>query len=181
MAQKPFEANRMPSGVRFAFFLFFPDYKFYKSIGEVKEMSSDYRVLYVDDNKDARELAAVYFNYSDSGCVVTSAESADEALLLIEKEQFDAYVFDYCLPDMSGIELCRYIRQFDADTPILFFSGMARSADISEGIGAGADEYLVKPNDLEKLPLTVRRLLDEKSAGCGRESVNEKRVFSRLY
>jgi DNA-binding response OmpR family regulator len=144
-------------------------------------MSSDYRVLYVDDNRDARELAAAYFNYSDSGCVVTSAESADEALLLIEKEPFDAYVFDYRLPKTSGIELCRYIRQFDADTPILFFSAMARSADISEGIAAGADEYLVKPNDLEKLPLAVKRLLDEKSAVCGRETVVKNRIYSGIY
>lgn len=145
-------------------------------------MSSPCRVLYVDDNRDACELAAAVFNYSDSGCVVVAAESADEALLLIEKEPFDIYIFDYFLPEMSGVELCRYIRQFDSDTPILFFSAMARTADVTEAMAAGADKYLFKPNDLDKLPRTVKRFLDEQSPVCGDGHLNTgNKVFSGIY
>ena len=123
---------------------------------------SSCRILYVDDNSDDRDLAVVMFNYSDTDCQVISAESAEEALWLIEKEPFDAYIFDCWLPEMSGVELCRYIRQFDPDTPILFFSALARPNEVAEALEAGASDYLVKPNDLERLPETVKRYLSEK-------------------
>lgn len=119
-------------------------------------------ILYVDDNKDSCELAAVMFNCLDLDCVLIPAESAEEALLLIEVEPFDLYIFDYRLPGISGVELCRHIRQYDSDTPIIFFTASARAVEQTEAIAAGATEYLVKPNDLEKLTGTVRRLLNEK-------------------
>ncbi len=117
------------------------------------------RILYVDDNRDAYELAAAIFKYCGVNCNVISAESAREALALIEEESFDIYIFDYSMPEMSGIELCRYIRQFDADTPIVFFSGMARPSDRTAALAAGANDYLIKPNDLERLPETIKRFL----------------------
>ena len=124
-------------------------------------MTAPRRILYVDDNKDSCELAAVMLTYSDAECAVVAAETADEALRLIEKEPFDLYIFDYSMPDTSGIELCRYVRQFDRDTPILFYSGMAAPDDVTEGLAAGANEYLVKPNDLEKLSGTVKKFLSK--------------------
>lgn len=136
--------------------------------------SSPCRVLYVDDNSDARELAAVMFDYSDAGCEIAAAESAEEALSLIEQEPFDAYVFDYRLPEMSGVELCRYIRQFDPDTPILFFSALARPSDVAEARAAGANDYLVKPNDLEKLPVAVKQLLTKSESTQRGESATVK-------
>jgi CheY-like chemotaxis protein len=99
--------------------------------------------------------------YSGSSCTLTLAETADQALALIESQPFDLYIFDYCLPEISGIELCRYIRQFDSETPILFFSAMARPDDQGEAIAAGATEYLVKPNDLGRLTKTIERLLPD--------------------
>ncbi len=87
------------------------------------------------------------------------ADSAEKALKLAENEKFDIYLLEYCLPEMSGIELCRRIRKTDADTPILFFSGIARPADRDEAMAAGATEYLIKPNDLDKFAETVERLL----------------------
>lgn len=117
-------------------------------------------ILYVDDDKDSCELAAAMFEFSDSDYVVVSAESAEEALLLIEVEPFDLYIFDYRLPRISGVELCRHIRNYDADTPILFSTASARRVEQTEAFAAGATEYLVKPGDLDRLTGTVRRLLN---------------------
>ena len=69
-----------------------------------------------------------------------------QALSLIEKERFDLYLLDAWLPDLDGFELCRRMRAFDSQTPILFFSGAAREADRKRGIEAGADAYLIKPD-----------------------------------
>ncbi len=64
--------------------------------------------------------------------------------------------------DISAVAppLCRHIRQMDKTTPILFFSAMARPADQNVAIAAGASEYLVKPDDLDRLPGMVKSLLD---------------------
>ena len=141
-------------------------------------MSSPCRILYVDDDKDSCELARILLNYSNTGCTITTSDSAEEALLLIDKSLFDLYIFDYWMPEICGIELCRYVRQSDSDTPILFFSAMARPFDIAEGIKAGANEYLIKPNDLEKLPGTVKRLLAENSTVRSGISLLENRTNS---
>lgn len=129
------------------------------------------RILYVDDDKDSRNLAGALLNNSDSDCTVISSESAKEARLLIVKENFDLYIFDNLMPEISGIELCRCVRVFDSAAPVLFFSATAKPVDIAEAMEAGANEYLLKPNDLEKLPVTVRRLLDDAFLARGRRSV----------
>ncbi len=139
-------------------------------------MRSPSRILYVDDDKDSCELARIMLSYSGIDCTVISAESSEEALFLIEKESFDLYIFDYVMPEISGVELCRRVRQFDSNTPVLFFSGMARPIDIKEGIEAGANEYLIKPNDLEKLSVTVKRLLDKTSLDLSHQSIIKTRI-----
>lgn len=126
-------------------------------------MSSPGRILYIDDNKDSRELVRMLFDYSDLNYEITSVESAENAISLMESQVFDLYIIDYALPVMSGTELCRYIRGNDSKTPILFFSAMARPADCAEGIAAGANEYLVKPNDLDRLTKTVEGFLGDSS------------------
>jgi len=129
------------------------------------------RILYVDKDKDSCDLGGALLKYSDLHCTVISTESAREARLLIVKERFDLYIFDYCLPEISGIELCRCVRQFDSLTPVLFFSAAARPGDVADAIEAGANEYIIKPKDLEKLSITVRRLLNESSPAQGRQPV----------
>jgi DNA-binding response OmpR family regulator len=64
------------------------------------------------------------------------------------------------LPGISGLGLCEQIRAIDKGTPIVIFSGKAHQSDISAGILAGADVYIVKPNTREIVP-TVKRLLEE--------------------
>ncbi len=116
------------------------------------------RILCVDE-KDCCQMLDFMLNISKPVFEFVGADSAEKALKLAENEKFDIYLLEYCLPEMSGIELCRRIRKTDADTPILFFSGMARPADRDEAMAAGATEYLIKPNDLDKFVETVERLL----------------------
>ena len=143
-------------------------------------MSSASRILYVDDDKDSSELARVILSQSDANCQIISAESAREGLLLILKENFDLYIFDYRMPEISGIDLCRCVRQFDTNTPVLFYSAMARPVDIAKAIEAGANEYLIKPNDLDNLSITVKRLLDESSLTRSRQSIINIRVDTAI-
>lgn len=72
--------------------------------------------------------------------------TAVQAMSSIQTEHFDLYLLDSRLPDVDGFDLCRRIRDFDPDTPILFFSGAGCDADKARGIEAGANAYVIKPD-----------------------------------
>jgi DNA-binding response OmpR family regulator len=83
----------------------------------------------------------------------------DEGLRLVQQQDFDLYILDNRMPDKSGVELCRAIREFDPDTPVLFYSAAAHNRDIEEAIRAGAQDYLVKPVSFDELRQAVAQLI----------------------
>jgi len=120
------------------------------------------KILYVDDDRDTCEMMEILLGLDHSEYQVTSVCDARKAFDLIESGAFDLYVFDYAMPVFSGVELCRQVRLSDADTPVIFYSAMARTSDKNDGLLAGATEYLVKPNDLDRLIDTIPELLSRK-------------------
>ena len=113
------------------------------------------RILLVEDVDDARDLCAVTL----AEYTIICASDFDEGLRLAQQQDFDLYILDNWLPDRSGVELCRAIREFDPDTPVLFYSAAAHKRDIEEGIRAGAQDYLVKPVSLDELRQAVAQLM----------------------
>jgi DNA-binding response OmpR family regulator len=113
------------------------------------------RVLLVDDDEDARDLVTLTLIEHTLIC----ARDFDEGLRLAQQRGFDLYILDSWMPDKSGVELCRAIREFDPDTPILFYSAAAYARDIEEAIRAGAQDYLVKPIIPNELRQAVAQLL----------------------
>ena len=126
--------------------------------------SPDPRILYVDNNQDTCHLIGLMFHHAIPAYGFTAVTNASKALAVMRDQPVALLILEYILPEMSGVELCRFIRQTDSRMPILFFSGMAREIDRNEAIKAGATEYLIKPNDLERLTETVKQLLDESQA-----------------
>ena len=106
------------------------------------------RVLYVEDHEDSREMLGLILKMAL--IEAKSVGTAAEALASIKAEHFDLYLLDSTLPDLDGFELCRQVRDMDARTPILFFSGAAYEADKQKGLEAGANAYISKP-DIENL------------------------------
>jgi DNA-binding response OmpR family regulator len=102
------------------------------------------RVLCVDNDEDSRMMVITLLRNAliEAKAVGTAAQ----ALSSIQAERFDLYLLDSRLPDLDGFELCRRMRAFDPDTPILFFSGAAFEVDKKRGIEAGADAYVIKPD-----------------------------------
>ena len=111
------------------------------------------KILCIEDDEDACQL--VTFVFQQEGYEVESCSEKD-CLKLIHEEKFLAVILDNYFVDMSGINICKELRSFDSVTPVVFFSGEARQVEIDKAISAGADTYLVKPNDFEKLvPVTI--------------------------
>jgi two-component system, OmpR family, response regulator len=116
-------------------------------------------VLFVEDDADTRELMAIILK-SENYQVVLAA-NYDEALLLARVMRFDLFIMDNWMPGGSGIQLCKKLREFDATTPIIFYSGAAYECDKREAFASGAQAYLTKPTDTDVLIETVAQLIAE--------------------
>lgn len=117
------------------------------------------RILCIDDNSDSCELIRLILQHSNADYHITCVSTPIEGLSLAATRRFDLYLLDYRLTGISGVEVCRTLRQTYIDTPIMFFTAEAHGRERQEAMRAGADAYLVKPNDLKKLTETVKRLL----------------------
>jgi len=118
------------------------------------------RILFIDDHEDTSALIQTFLERTRRYVVIPALTGA-EGLKLATTEPLDLIMLDAWLPDVNGLDLCRQIRQSNAVTPILFYSGAAFSSDIEAGLNAGAQAYLVKPADLDDLELAIRQLVDQ--------------------
>ena len=116
------------------------------------------RVLYIEDHEDTREMVTLVLKQKNYDVVTGS--TIQSAVALANSEQFDLYLLDSWLPDGSGLELCRKIREFDDATPILFYSAAAYANDRDEAISSGAQEYLIKPSLPSELCNLVTSLIE---------------------
>lgn len=117
------------------------------------------RILCVEDDIDSCEM--ITFLLGQSGIKVVSAHTVSDALLLAEADSFDLYLLDSSFPDGTGIELCKKIRASDETTPIVFYSGMSDESTRESGLDAGAQAYLIKPQDLEKIEPVIKSLVEK--------------------
>jgi CheY-like chemotaxis protein len=115
------------------------------------------RILYVEEHPDSCELLALWLG--GIGYEVVPANTVYDGLRLARSGNFTAYILSNQFIDGTGIELCRQIRMFDPNTPIIFYSAMARDTDLSQAREAGAQAYLILPDDFERIDLTIKRLL----------------------
>ncbi|MEM6732144.1 MAG: response regulator [Myxococcota bacterium] len=126
------------------------------------------RVLVVDDEPDVCQLLS--YNLGEAGFEVESAHSATEALLTAARNKPAVMVLDVGLPDMSGYELCRQIRRDDSlgGVGVLMLTALGADEDRISGLEAGADDYVVKPFNVQEVVLRVnalvRRIAESKEA-----------------
>jgi len=114
------------------------------------------RILCVDDHADTNEVMRFMLNANGYDTVI--AASVSDALEHAAFGGFALYILDNWLGQSSGTYLCERIRAFDRHTPIMFYSAAGYKADIQEGMNAGAQAYVVKP-DFDRLEQTIDRLI----------------------
>ena len=113
------------------------------------------RILLVDDDQDTRRMLLALLGAQ--GYDLIPAESVEEGLRLAKTEPFDLFVLDYKFAEGSGRELCERIREFDPETPILFFSASHPNVQ-QEALSCGAQGFVLKP-DVEALRQEIRKNL----------------------
>jgi len=115
------------------------------------------KLMIVDDDVEMRTLLAEYFRRL--GFEVTERESAAMALQAVTSDRFDCFILDVAMPEMSGIELLKKLRERGIDTPTLFLTAHDLLDDKVAGFEAGADDYLAKPFSPRELEYRVEALL----------------------
>lgn len=101
-----------------------------------------YRILLVEDDHDLSTIT--HASLVHAGHQVDDAFTCAEAEALLAEHEYDIILLDVMLPDRSGDELCRSIRE-DCDCPIIFMSCLEDSDTIVEALRSGGDDYMVKP------------------------------------
>ena len=104
------------------------------------------RILYIDDEPSLLTLTQIYLK-EEADFDVDTAESAEDGLLMLHRETYDAVVSDYDMPDMNGIELLKCVRDENALIPFIIFTGKGREEVVIEALNNGADFYLQKGGD----------------------------------
>ena len=134
------------------------------------------RVLIIEDNPD---IAANLGDYlEDHGHTVDFAGDGITGLHLAVVNEFDSIVLDLALPGMDGLEVCRKLRQeAGKDTPVLMLTARDRLEDKLAGFDTGADDYLVKPFELQE----VEARLNVLASRGRRRSSRELRVGDLTY
>jgi two-component system response regulator MprA len=126
------------------------------------------RILVVDDDRAVRD--SLRRSLAFNGYQVDTAADGLEALEHVGRARPDALVLDVMMPRVGGLEACRRLRADGDDLPILVLTARDSVADRVAGLDAGADDYLVKPFDLEELLARLRALLRRSAVGRGTEA-----------
>ena len=116
------------------------------------------RILIVEDNPDLAENISDFFE--SQGHLLDFAMDGIGGLHLALTEDYDAIILDIMLPRMDGLTLCRKLREARSkQTPVLMLTARDTLLDKLEGFDAGADDYLVKPFELEELAARIHALV----------------------
>lgn len=141
-------------------------------------------ILAVDDDPEVLETLGRVLERE--AYEVSLAESAAEALAILERRVPDVMILDIIMPGMDGITLCSQLRRDPRFTalPILFLTAKGSTEDIVDGLDAGADDYVVKPFELAELRARVQALI-RRSRRDARESaviqLNDLQLDSDTY
>jgi phosphate regulon transcriptional regulator PhoB len=129
------------------------------------------KILVVEDEPDIRKL--VNYNLAQEHYKVIEAEDGEQALKAIQRDKPHLVVLDLMLPGLSGIELCKILRERPdtAKLPILMLTAKAGEADRVVGLEMGADDYLSKPFSPRELVARVRAILRRADGAASQDTL----------
>lgn len=114
-------------------------------------------LLIVEDDKSLRRLMEVFLK--KNGFQVFSAENGEKAIGIFDKCHIDLALCDIMMPKVNGYDLVKELRRFNYDLPIIMVTAKESLQDKKKGFLVGADDYMVKPIDLDELLLRINALL----------------------
>ncbi len=128
-------------------------------------------VLIVEDEPAQVEL--LHYNLEREGFRTVSATTGEQALLRIEEDRPDLVILDWMLPDISGLEVCRRLkeRRETRRLPVIMLTARGEEADRVRGLDSGADDYVVKPYSPSEIAARIRAVLRRARPGFEEEKL----------
>jgi two-component system phosphate regulon response regulator PhoB len=128
-------------------------------------------VLVVEDEDSLATL--LQYNLQKEGYEVSLAGDGEEALLMVDERLPDLIVLDWMLPKVSGIEVCRRLRQRNEtrNVPVVMLTARGEETDRVRGLDTGADDYVVKPFSMTELSARIRAVLRRIRPGLAEDRV----------
>jgi DNA-binding response OmpR family regulator len=120
------------------------------------------RILLVEDDEELSGFLVRVLR--EEGLDVVPADCARAALTLLKQQTFQLVVLDRMLPDFDGLTVCTKIRQQSRELPVLMLTARGEVEDRVSGLDSGADDYVVKPFEVEELLARIRALLRRAAA-----------------
>jgi DNA-binding response OmpR family regulator len=120
-------------------------------------MAGKSKILYVEDDDTLGFITSE--NLERKGYDVKLSKDGESALRMFRSEPFDICLLDVMLPKLDGFTLARLIRKENEEIPIIFISAKSLTEDKIEGLLLGADDYIVKPFNIEELTLKIEVFL----------------------
>ncbi len=141
-------------------------------------------ILVVDDDNGLRELIRI--NLEHEGYNVIQAANGLQCVTAVREQRPDMVILDVMMPEMDGLEACGKVREF-SQVPILMLTAKVQSEDVITGLDRGADDYLIKPFNMDELSARIRALLRRVppayrplSAGDGQITIDQQKREVRV-
>ncbi len=128
------------------------------------------KILIVDDEKNVAEL--IKYNLDIAGYETKVAYDGKSALNIVKTEKFDLIILDIMLPEIDGLSILRYIKSNEQikNTPTIMLTAKSTGSDIVLGLEIGADDYIVKPFNINELVARVKVQLRKNSSPNPKEN-----------
>lgn len=134
------------------------------------------KILLVEDDELFCETIEEFL--SDIGYEISVANDCQKAIELSFENRFDLYILDINLPDLTGLELLKSLRDAQDDTSAIFLTSYKDSDTLKDGFKVGADDFLRKPVDLDELNLRIKALLRRSGRGTEILNLNDNTSFN---
>ena len=130
-----------------------------------------FNILVVEDDKNLKKLMVTYLKKNNY--TTFEARNGIQALDIIDKQYIDLVISDIMMPEMDGYELLNELRIANYEIPIMLITAKSDISDKKQGFILGADDYMVKPIDMEEMVLRVSVLLKRA------KSANKRKIILR--
>ena len=135
------------------------------------------RILVVDDETSMRQLLEITLR--KEGRRVTMAESGQKAVEAFSKAAYDLVISDIKMPDMSGVEVLRVVKQSAPETPVIMITAYSSAETAVEALRLGAYDYIAKPFEIDELKVTIKNALEKQQ--LKEEVVSLKRTLREKH
>ncbi|MEE8111572.1 MAG: response regulator, partial [Acidobacteriota bacterium] len=118
------------------------------------------KLLIVDDEQGMRDLLSIMLR--KQGYEVDVAESGEEAISRVTREEYDLLVTDISMPGLDGLTVLRRVREIAPELPTILITAYASTESAIEALKLGAYDYIVKPFDVEEFKIVISHTLERK-------------------